>query len=225
MKQLQCRLASLEEDGFGDLDLEPVGRESAVRERRRIVSWSEPRWNCTGETLTATRICSGQRAACAQASRTTQAPIGTIRPVSSATGMKSAGEISPRVGWFQRSRLRTSKYDCAQGRRGADSEARTRLVRSRVRRSASSCRRCCARSFRLSSKKAKVPRPASLARYRARSALRSSVSPSPPSCGAIAIPILVDGTNSLPSISSGWAIAFENVRASRSMALRSSPTV
>ena len=34
--------------------------------------------------------------------RTTQAPIGTMSPVSSATGMKSAGEICPRVGWFQR---------------------------------------------------------------------------------------------------------------------------
>ena len=32
----------------------------------------------------------------------TQPPIGTISPVSSAIGMKSAGEISPRVGWFQR---------------------------------------------------------------------------------------------------------------------------
>ena len=64
----------------------------------RIISLSAPRWNCTGETLTATRTSSGQRAAWRQASRTTHAPIGTIRPVSSAIGMKSAGETRPRVG-------------------------------------------------------------------------------------------------------------------------------
>src|SRR6476659_1218486 len=30
VKQLQRRLAAFEEDGFGDLDLEPIGRDSAV---------------------------------------------------------------------------------------------------------------------------------------------------------------------------------------------------
>ena len=96
MEQLQRRFAAFEEDRFGDLDLEPVGSEAAVGER--AAGWfrcSAPRWNCTGETLTATRTCSGQPAACAQASRTTQAPIGTMSPVSSAIGMKSAGEILP----------------------------------------------------------------------------------------------------------------------------------
>jgi hypothetical protein len=78
------------------------GARPVVASARRIVSCSAPRWNWTGETLTAIRIWSGQRAACAQASRITQAPIGTIRPVSSAIGMKSTGETRPRLGWFQR---------------------------------------------------------------------------------------------------------------------------
>ena len=41
---------------------------------------------------------SGQRTAWSQASRITQEPIATIRPVSSATGMNSTGDTSPRVG-------------------------------------------------------------------------------------------------------------------------------
>ena len=36
------------------------------------------------------------------ASRSTHDPIGTMRPVSSASGMKSSGITRPRVGWFQR---------------------------------------------------------------------------------------------------------------------------
>ena len=70
VEQLQGRVAAFEEDRFGDLDLEPRWREARwPPARRRIVSCSAPRWNCTVETLTATRICSGQCAACAQASR------------------------------------------------------------------------------------------------------------------------------------------------------------
>jgi hypothetical protein len=41
--------------------------------------------------------------ACLHASRTTQAPIGTIRPESSATGINCAGGTDPRVGCVQRS--------------------------------------------------------------------------------------------------------------------------
>ena len=41
-------------------------------------------------------------AAAAQAWHNTQSPIGTMRPVSSATGMKSSGGIMPRSGWCQR---------------------------------------------------------------------------------------------------------------------------
>ena len=48
------------------------------------------------------RTWSGQVAASAQAVRSTQSPSSLIRPVSSATGMNSAGEIMPRSGWRQR---------------------------------------------------------------------------------------------------------------------------
>ena len=41
-------------------------------------------------------------AAWRQASSTTHAPIGTIRPVCSAIGMKTGGTTMPRSGWYQR---------------------------------------------------------------------------------------------------------------------------
>ena len=63
-----------------------------------MVGTTLPRWNCTDDTLIATRRSRGQLAASAIASRSTHSPIGTIRPVSSATGMKSAGEIMPSLG-------------------------------------------------------------------------------------------------------------------------------
>ena len=59
--------------------------------------------NCTGERLTATRISPDQDAAAAQARRNTHSPIGTISPVSSATGMNSFGGMMPVSGWRQRS--------------------------------------------------------------------------------------------------------------------------
>ena len=49
----------------------------------------------------------GQRVASAQAVSSTQASIAGIRPISSATGMNSAGDSRPRAGWFQRSRAST----------------------------------------------------------------------------------------------------------------------
>ena len=69
-------------------------RSSVISSSRRDgmipVSWMisitasrKPAWcNCTGETLTAIPIHSGQVVARRQASRSTQSPIGTIRPVS-----------------------------------------------------------------------------------------------------------------------------------------------
>ena len=59
--------------------------------------------NCTGDRLTATFMRRGQFAASRQASRSTHSPIGTISPISSASGMNSAGDTRPRSGWFQRS--------------------------------------------------------------------------------------------------------------------------
>lgn len=43
-------------------------------------------------------------ASCSQASRSTRAPMGTIRPVSSAAGRNSVGSISSRPGRFHRAR-------------------------------------------------------------------------------------------------------------------------
>ena len=54
--------------------------------------------NCTAETLTAIFMSSGQVAASAQACRSTHSPIALIRPVSSATGMKSAGRDETAFG-------------------------------------------------------------------------------------------------------------------------------
>ena len=59
----------------------------------------------------------------AQASRITHSPIGTISPVSSATGMNSAGEIRPRVGWFQRSSASNEQMRFARGRTAAGSSS------------------------------------------------------------------------------------------------------
>jgi hypothetical protein len=44
------------------------------------------------------------RCICMQASRNTHSPSGTISPVSSATGMKSIGEMKPRSGCCHRTR-------------------------------------------------------------------------------------------------------------------------
>src|SRR5688572_7283876 len=54
------------------------------------------------ERLTAILISSGHFAASAQACLRTHSPIGTTRPVSSATGMNSAGATAPRVRCRQR---------------------------------------------------------------------------------------------------------------------------
>ena len=78
------------------------GARPLVESDLRIVSGSEPRRNWIGETLTATRMSHGHRAACSQASRMTHAPIGTISPVSSAMVINSAGDTRPRRGWFHR---------------------------------------------------------------------------------------------------------------------------
>ena len=56
-----------------------------------LLSWA-------GDRLTAIRNSAGQFAASLQAVLSAHSPRGTITPVSSASGMKSAGEIKPRVG-------------------------------------------------------------------------------------------------------------------------------
>jgi len=65
--------------------------------------------NCTGERLTATRMWRGHLAAWASAWRSAHSPMGTMRPVSSASGMNSLGGISVPCG--VRQRISASKPD------------------------------------------------------------------------------------------------------------------
>ena len=58
--------------------------------------------NCLGDMFTATLRSSGQAAAWRQDSRITHSPMGTMSPVSSASGMNSAGLIMPSSGCGQR---------------------------------------------------------------------------------------------------------------------------
>ena len=79
----------------------PVSRKACATVSAR------PGWrNWAADKLTATRS-PGQAGACAPAVRSTQAPIGTISPVSSADGMKSFGGTRPRSGCRQRSSAST----------------------------------------------------------------------------------------------------------------------
>ena len=122
----------------------------------------------------------------AHASRSTQAPISTISPVSSAIGMKSTGAIIPRVGMMPaQQRLERADAIDVEVEQRLKMELELSFVQCAKRRSLSIRRRSCARWFSCSSKKQKVPRPSSLARYSARSACLSSA----PRIGA------VDGRN------------------------------
>ena len=132
-----CSIASvalvvLQQHRFGDLQLQPAAppsprpraRGHAACTRLRLLNW-------TAERLTATLTWSGQLAASAQACRSTHSPIGTIRPVSSATGMNSAGETMPRSGWCQRnSASKPHDLVALAGRPAAGSRARTRRWRA-----------------------------------------------------------------------------------------------
>ena len=61
----------------GDVDADPLRARPVPRSARQLAAW-------------------------AQAVRRIQSPSSTIRPLCSATGMKSAGLTSPRSGWCQR---------------------------------------------------------------------------------------------------------------------------
>jgi hypothetical protein len=69
--------------------------------------------NCRGDRFTAMRNAGMpwrcQATFCAQAVSMTHLPIGTISPVSSASGMKWLGCNRPRSGCCQRSRASTSE--------------------------------------------------------------------------------------------------------------------
>ena len=59
------------------------------------------------ETLSGRALTRFHCAASAQARRRTRSPMARIAPLSSATGMNSPGETSPRSGWFQRTSAST----------------------------------------------------------------------------------------------------------------------
>ncbi len=85
--------------------------ESASASEMSSSSPTEP--SCRGERFTAISrprpaVVVRQRAAAAHASRTTHAPIGTIRPLCSAIGMNFAGETMPCTGCAQRSSASTA---------------------------------------------------------------------------------------------------------------------
>ena len=113
------------------------------------------------------------------ASSSTQPPISTMRPVSSAMGMNFAGGTVPSVGCAQRTSASTpERWPVGQRRRSAGSAPRARRVRSAPRRSCSSSSRSAARPASTASNTAMPSRPASLAWYIAVSASRIIVSKS-----------------------------------------------
>ena len=83
------------------------GRQPVVRNASLTVTENGVPTNWRAERFTAIfrgtrRRVAFQRAAASHALRKAQAPIGTIRPVSSAMEMKLSGGTMPREGWFQR---------------------------------------------------------------------------------------------------------------------------
>ena len=85
--------------------------ESARVVATSSLRWAAPIWRADRLTATLSGGRSGNRrfqsATWRQDRSSTNAPRGRISPVSSATGMNSAGAISPRAGWFQRTRAST----------------------------------------------------------------------------------------------------------------------
>ena len=81
--------------------LAPVSRmiASSVETSRRDMNW---RGEMLIEIVTGGRPSSSHCCSCAHAVLNTHSPIGTMRPSSSATKMKSLGKISPFCGSFQR---------------------------------------------------------------------------------------------------------------------------
>ena len=99
--------------GLGDLERQLSGRELGVGERLldrlgKAGMGELARGHVDRRARSGARPRSEIRRIVSQLSRSTQAPIGTIDPVSSATGMNSAGDTGPSVGLFQRSSASTA---------------------------------------------------------------------------------------------------------------------
>ena len=85
----------------------------------RLGPAAPPSWSCRAETFTETISGSGQVVASAAGARSTQPPIGVIRPLSSASGMNAAGETRPR----RRCGQRISASAATTRRAGAEARA------------------------------------------------------------------------------------------------------
>ena len=91
---------------LGDLELEQPAGSPDSASAARTVSTTAPWRNWRADRLTATWMrpspAAAQPAASRQALRSAHSPIGTIRPLSSASGMNCAGDTRPRPGRSQR---------------------------------------------------------------------------------------------------------------------------
>ncbi len=98
----------VEQHVLGELELEQRRRDVGRLRSGSASRLAMPPWrSCEGERLTATRggamPPARQRPIWPSASARTQAPRGSISPVSSASGRKAAGRAVPRCGCCQRS--------------------------------------------------------------------------------------------------------------------------
>ena len=93
MQRRQRRLGVVQHHGLGDLQLEPPGGSRGIVQRRGRPTATRLRLlNCTADRLTATRsVARPGRSRAGRPARSTHSPIGTIRPISSASGMNCAG--------------------------------------------------------------------------------------------------------------------------------------
>ena len=99
------------QDRLGDFQDEPAGPDAGLVHGRGDLVDDAVAHELAGrkvdvhdERRRRRRAAAATRPAAWQAWRRTQPPSGTIRPVSSASGMNSIGGTMPRVGWRQRTR-------------------------------------------------------------------------------------------------------------------------
>ena len=99
MQGLQRLGVLLQQHALGDLHLQPLGRQARSRQRRDDRLDQPVALELRGRDVHRDRhVGAGQVMASRQACRMTHSPIGTIRPISSASGMKSSGRHQPALG-------------------------------------------------------------------------------------------------------------------------------
>ena len=155
--------------------------------------------HCAGNRFTATRQAwpaSCQARARRHACCSTQLPIDTIKPHSSATAMKRSGGNTPSCGWRQRNSA-SAPTICPLATSSTGWNSSTNSSRpSAARKPCSRLARSTICAFISALKNWKLLRPLSLAWYMAISALCTRVSMLSPSLGKMATPIEVDTCSS-----------------------------